>query len=153
MEEIAKVPEKEEAKVIIEDANKSLNHFILKPPELKGKNSFDHMIKYRGRHLGATEPSLYLGVDVSKLQMSVIQPTEEELTQGRIMRDTVGMGAQLKLVKSKLDNLGYIKSQSGIQNNKTRLQRLENQMEMVSSLAEINTLKDQEKVDKLENLK
>ena len=45
-------------------------------------------------------------------------PTERELTHGKIIRDTVGLGAQLKLAKRKLDNLGYIKSHSGIQNYK-----------------------------------
>ena len=51
-------------------------------------------------------------------------PTERELTHGKIIRDTVGLGAQLKLAKKKLDNLGYIKSHSGIQNYKERLKRL-----------------------------
>ena len=110
--------------------------------ELKGKDLFYHMIKHRGRDVVTSKPSSYLGIDVSDVQMSVMQPSEEELTQGWIMKETVGTGAKLKLVKRKLDNLGYIKSESGIQNDEKCLKRLENQMQMAAALAEINALKD-----------
>ena len=62
-------------------------------------------------------------------------PTERELTHGKIIRDTVGLGAQLNLAKRKLDNLGYIKSHSGIQNDKERLKRLKSQLTLATSLA------------------
>ena len=103
--------------------------------------------------MGTLKPSSYLGIDVSDVQMSVIQPSEEELTQGRIMKETVGTGAKLKLVKRKLDNLEYIKSESGIQNNEKHLKRLENQMEMTASLVEINASKDEEREEKVETQK
>ena len=141
---------KEEAKAQMKNADATLNHYMLKPPELKGVELFEYMIKYRGTHVGRSKPSPYLGIYVSDLQQGLIQPTEEELTQGRIMRESVGMGAKLKLVKRKLDNLGYIKSHSGLQNNEARLERLKSQMEMAASLAEINGMRYQEKVEKLE---
>ena len=68
--------------------------------------------------MGETNPSDYLGIEVSNTQKGIIMPTERELTHGKIIRDTVGLGAQLKLAKRKLDNLGYINSHSGIQNYK-----------------------------------
>lgn len=40
-----------------------------------------------------------------------------ELMYCKRIRDTAGLGAQLKLIKRKFDNLRYIKSQSGIQND------------------------------------
>jgi len=61
---------------------------------------------------------------VSDLQQCLIQPAEEELTQGRMMRKSVGMGAKLKLAERKLDNLGYIKSHYGLHNNEACLKRL-----------------------------
>ena len=147
VEEQMKSKEKEEAKAQMKNENATLNHYMLKPPELKGVELFEHMIKYRGTHVGRSKPSPYLGIYVSDLQQGLIQPTEEELTQGRIMRESVGMGAKLKLVKRKLDNLGYIKSHSGLQNNEARLERLKSEMEMAASLAENNGTRDQEKVE------
>ena len=56
--------------------------------------------------MGETDTSDYLVIAVSNTQKGIIMPTELELTHGKIIRDTVGLGAQLKLAKRKLDNLG-----------------------------------------------
>ena len=68
--------------------------------------------------MGETNPSDYLGIEVRNTQKGIIMPTERELRHGKIIRYTVGLGAQLKLAKRKLGNLGYIKSRSGIYNDK-----------------------------------
>lgn len=58
----------------MEDANKGLIHFQLKPKHLKGNNLLDHMIKMQSE-LGKGdpnpkryEPSAYLGIDLSETQ-------------------------------------------------------------------------------------
>ena len=145
--------EVEQVEKLLKNANDGLSHFELKPAGLKGCDLFDHMLKYRGQQMGETNPSDYLGIEVSNTQKGIIMPTERELTQGKIIRDTVGLGAQLKLAKRKLDNLGYIKSHSGIQNDKERLKRLKSQLTLAASLAEINVMKESEKSDKEEDTK
>ena len=69
------------------------------------------------------------------------------------MKETVGMEAQLKLVKRTLDMLKYVKSQSDIKNDKKPLKRLENKLVMAASLTKINALKDKEKEEKVETQK
>ena len=64
VEETTVEKDKEEAKTMMEDANKTLDHFMLKPPQLKGEALFDHMIKHWGRDVGTSKPSFYLGIDV-----------------------------------------------------------------------------------------
>ena len=49
---------------------------MLKPPQLIGEPLFVHMIKHQGRDVGTAKPSSYLGIDISDIQMSVIQPTD-----------------------------------------------------------------------------
>ena len=80
-------------------------------------------------------------------------PIERELTHGKIIRGTVGLGAQLKLAKRKLANLGNIKSHSGVQNDKERLKRLKSQITLAASLVEINVRKESEKSDKQKETK
>lgn len=67
--------------------------------------------------MGDTNPSDYLGIKVSNTQKGIILPTKRELTQGKTLRDIVGLWAHLNLAKRNLDNLGYIKSHSGIQDH------------------------------------
>jgi len=70
------------------------------------------------------------------------------------MRNTVGSNTQLKMVKWKLDNFGYIKSYSGIQNNNVQIKRLKNQLELSASLSEINAMNiidEWEKKDKMKS--
>jgi len=52
VEEQMKSKEKEEAKAQIKNAGTTLNHYLLKPPDLKGVKLFEHMIKYGGTYVG-----------------------------------------------------------------------------------------------------
>jgi hypothetical protein len=60
------------------------------------------------------------------------------LTKQRIMSFAGGHGATMKLAKSKLKSMGYIKSFSGVQNDVDRLRRLTNKLELAQSLASIS---------------
>ena len=134
-------------------ANDGLQTFQLKPQGLHGKDLFNHMLEYRAQHLGAVQPSKHLGINMSKSQRSAIMPSREDLAANVIMRDTQGLGAQLKISKRKLDNLGFIKSHSGIQNSEERIKRLKSQLKLSETLAEINAATDKEKGEKEETYK
>jgi len=126
-----------------------LNTFQLKPEGLSGTDLFEHMNNFRSIHNNKYLPSFYLYIDVEETQQSVIYPTEVELTKGRIMRDTVGLNASLKMAKRKLCNLGYIKPHCGIQNSDDMMKKLKTQLQLASSIAEINAEKDNDKVMKV----
>ena len=130
-------------------ANHSLNTYLLKPKGMKGMELFNHMLRYRGTHAGDIKPNEALGIDLDKRQAAIIMPSKSSLRQHEIMQDAIGQNAQLKVAKRKLDNLGFIQSHSGIQNNPERIERLKNQLEITASLAEINAQKDKEKEEKL----
>ena len=48
--------EVEQVEKILNNTNDGLAHFELKPAGLKGDDLFDHMLKYRGQHMGKTNP-------------------------------------------------------------------------------------------------
>ena len=142
--EVVEVEEITEVKKIIKDANIGLKTFQLKPNGLHGEDLFNHMLEYCAQHLGAIEPSKRLYVDITKTQNSVIMPSKEDLTANQIMRDTQGLGAQLKISKRKLDNLGYIHF-CGVQNSESRIKRLRTWLKSSETLAEINASTEKEK--------
>ena len=61
--------EKYDAKIMMESVNDGLKDFQLKPPNLKGKELFDHIVSFCGRQDGKDiMTSKYLGIDVSNVQ-------------------------------------------------------------------------------------
>ena len=60
-----------------------------------------------------------------------------DLARGSIITCAGGAGSRLKLAQRKLDNLGYINSYCGIQNNEKRMSRLKSQLQLTASLAEV----------------
>ena len=55
-------------------------------------------------------PSMSLAIDSSEVQEIVLSPTITDLTRGSIIACASGVGAGLKLVQRKLDNLDHTKS-------------------------------------------
>jgi len=88
--------EVQEVEDTIKSANDGLPHFKLKPDSLKDKALFNHTVKFRGEHVGVTDPSVYLGVEVSALQKSIIAPTNSELSHNKVIQEIIGLGAPLK---------------------------------------------------------
>jgi hypothetical protein len=58
------------------------------------------------------------------------------------MKDAGGEGASIRLAQRKLDNLGYIKAHSGLANDPKRLSRLQNQLDLAASLADISRIQE-----------
>jgi hypothetical protein len=82
-------------------------------------------------------PSHYLDVECDSTQVAEFGPHMKDLTNQHITSFAGGHGALMKLEKHKLDNIGYIKSFSGIHNNPERLRRLTHRLEFAYSLASI----------------
>ena len=57
--------EVEQIEKILKNVNDGLSSIELKPAGLKRDDLFDHTLKYRGQKMGETNPSDYLGTEVS----------------------------------------------------------------------------------------
>ena len=126
----------EEAREHAQKITDGLDTFMLKPEGMKGEALFHHMIQFRKRNNG-TKPSMYLAIDVNETQQSILNPTMTDMARGAIIACVGGAGARLKLAQRKLDNLGYINSHCGIQNDEKRMGCLKLQLELTSSIAEV----------------
>ena len=120
---------------------------------MKGLDLVEYMLQYRSKHIRHVESSNHLVIDVSKSQLSVIMLSADDLTKGRIMKDTVGLNASLIFSKRKLDNLGYIKARCRVQNGEERMKQLKTQLKLVESISEMNALQDKHKDNKQSELK
>jgi hypothetical protein len=132
-------------------ANKSVSDglvsYQLKPKGKKMNNIelFHHMCDFRARDPNiskeeAADPSPFLDCAVSKEQRMMMAPTPSDLSRREIMKAAGGTGASQKLAKRKLDMFASIKSHSGVANDPKRLKRMQSQLEMAASLAEISRL-------------
>jgi hypothetical protein len=83
------------------------------------------------------EPSVYLDLSCSKEKIQDFAPGEKDFMKSSIMSFAHGYEAKIKLLTRKLDNLGYIKSYGGVQNDPERLCRLKNKLEFSQLLAKM----------------
>ena len=114
-----------------------INLFLLKTNGVSGIKVLDHMVWKRLFDPKVMEhcQSSYTYIEFSKDQMEELVPGEKYLTKHHIISFTVGHGATMKLAYCRLNNLGYIKAFSGVQNDSDRLYHLKNRLEISHSLA------------------
>lgn len=104
--------------------NGGLDLFQLKPPDMKGIELFDCMIKHRkvAGNVEAEEPGNYLTAEMSKDQKYLIlNLSNKDFARRELMKDAGGTRATAKLAKRKLDNLGHIKVHSGLANDPVKI--------------------------------
>ena len=90
------------------------------------------------------ETSVYLDLSCSKEKVQDFLSDKKELRKSIITRFSHGYGAKTKLAMRKLDNIGYIKSYGGVQNNTERLHQLKNKLEFSQLLAIISLLEQRD---------
>jgi len=76
-----------------------------------------------------------------------------DLTQKSIIDCVGAKGARLKLAKRKLDNLGYMNGNCGMQNSDKRLKRMKSQLELYESIACMKRMSSEEDESVLEKVK
>ena len=69
--------------------------------------------------------------------MAIVDPSPADMACGTIMASAGGAGASTKLAKRKLNNLGMIRSHSGVQNNPEQIKRMKAQLQLAESMAAI----------------
>ena len=136
-------PELAAAVAALPPVTDGLDSFQLKPPGLKGKHLFEHMVRFRAHHADSLAPSFI--DDLTADQKAIISPTQQDLTVRSILRDAGGSGATKKLAQRKLNNSGAITSHCGLQNQPERIKKLKDALELTASLAEISAGAKKEK--------
>jgi hypothetical protein len=140
----------------MQSANKGLLNFQAVPKGLDGKiftfskdenrqnqMLFEHMVRFRNRFITNDEEvnvSSYLDVEVSDHQKKkrLLRPIAEDYLVGTLMREAKLGDGQFG-VRRKLDNIGYVQSASGIQNDPKRIQQLRDRATLAASIEEVNT--------------
>ena len=82
--------------------------------------------------------------------MECVQPTEEELCGGAILRDTFGNGTVRKYAKRKLNNLRAIVGQLDVVNSAENMEIMRRSLQFASAMAQINHEEVVEKAKKVE---
>ena len=158
--------EQREEIVAVAAATKSINEgltsFQLKPENKRGMDLFDHMLQFRNRDqkirrtnknpddtaASIVRPAPYLDVEFKAGQLSTVQPTIEDLRASNLMRDAGGDGAMMKLAERKLNALGNVNSHSCFVNSAVNLEKMRNQVQLASSIAQVGRVQRLEAIAK-----
>ena len=108
---------------------------------LSGLALFDHMVNLTRRSVPTGTdlvPHASLSVEYSAVQQRLINPRAVDYTMHEIAKHAHGDGAKQAMAKRKLDNLGYFRGESGFANDPDRRRRLQAQLGLMKSLAEIS---------------
>ena len=144
-----------EAQAVVPDANQGLVSFQLHPKKADGSQlftpaqKFEHLIKMACRSVPdrkLLEVSAHLDVEISSEQKTIIlNPTATDYMMHNIVSHTTGEGAKRKIAKRKLDSMGNATGSCGVLNDPARLLKMQNQLKLTESIAEINKLTQESK--------
>jgi hypothetical protein len=133
----------------VSDINDGLESFMLHPKKVDGTQlysgaaKFAHLSKLARRSVSEDKgltTSAYLDVEVSATQQKLLNPKPVDYMMHAIAKHTHGEDAKQSMAKRKLDALGFVRASSGFANDEVRMKRLKNQLNLASSLAQINQL-------------
>lgn len=139
--------EVQEAQAQVANVTAGLRSFELHPKDGNGKAifsglaHFDHLINLARRSVPTgmdIVPSATLDVQYSKLQQRLINPRPVDYAMHEIAKQAHGEAAKQSMAKRIMDNLGYIRGDSGFANDPERRRRLHNQLGLTMSIASIN---------------
>ena len=85
------------------------------------------------KYEGSNHIELFLG----KRQMECIQPTKHKLKRGHIIRDAVGDGAELKVVRRKLNTIGNMHGHFSVLNSADNLKRIRDDLQITDAISDI----------------
>ena len=100
-------------------------------------------------------PSKMLNVEYTQLQQTLINPKPVDYAMREIARHAHGTSAKQAMARRKLDNIGYVRGDSGFANDPDRILRINNQLKLMESVAAISKETSNAKAAEtsLENLK
>ena len=99
-----------------------------------------------GKATEPLRPSAYLGLEISKDQLELLNPSIGDLMLSKMEEDTIGAKAKKKIARRRHDFIdGSAKSYAKILNCPTRMRRLEDYNKMQACLAEVLAGREEEK--------
>ena len=131
--------EVQQAQATVASVNAGLQSFELHPKDksgaalLTGLGHFDHLVRMARRSVPEGKdltPSACLDVQYSQQQQRMINPRAVDYSMHEIAKHADGDSAKQAMATRKLDNLGYLRAESGLANDPARIQRLKNQLQM-----------------------
>lgn len=128
--------------------NAGLRSFTLHPrdkngaPLYTGLDLFAHMIKMRNRNWAAPARKYNwsvdsVGVDISAEQRSIVQPTQDELMEGSILKEIGTTKASRRMARRRLNTLGEVNAHSVWANAPDRLERMQNTLDLAVTLGDM----------------
>lgn len=145
------------------DVNAGLTSFELKPRGLKGPELFEHMSRFSARNEARrTTPLLLKGLGSPHLDLAVgsrveigsggrhrivsdqvrlIKPSQQDLTEGAILRDVGAKTASIKVPKRMLNRLGEVNHMCVLANSEGRIERLKAVAELAASIDKAQVMK------------
>jgi hypothetical protein len=144
---LAQPAEVQEVQALVESVVTGLRSFELHPKDSNGKPLFagialfDHLVSLSRRSVSTGTdlvPSAQLDVEYTNVQQRLINPRPMDYAMHEIAKHAHGEGARTSMAKRKLDNLGYIRGDSGFANDDERRRRLRNQLGLTTSIAAIS---------------
>ena len=109
-------------------------------PLFSGIELFNHLIKLARRSVPMGKdlmPSATLNVEYTRQQQQLINPKPADYTMHEIAKHAHGTDAKQAMARRKLDNIGYLRGESGLANDPDRIQRIQNQLALTESMAAI----------------
>ena len=150
-----------EAQAAMTDVNDGLVSFQLHPKKADGTQcftglqKFEHLSKVARRSVSSRQdltPSAYLNVEFSSMQQRLLNPKPVDFMMHEIAAHAHGEGAKQAMAQRKLDALGNVRGDCGFANDPERMRRLNNQLKLTASLAEISKETQAEKETKASQL-
>ena len=144
----------EEAEAAVAKQSAGLDTFQLIPkdakgkPKLKGVQLFNHMCKRRNEMFPEEirqGPAPELDVHLMPDSLEMIQPTEQDMRRGSILKDHVGKRAKRKCAQRKLNSIGLVVGHSGVVNSPENMARMEEELHFASACAEISRIEEANK--------
>ena len=140
--------------------NSDLSVFSLKPKGLTGPELFSHMVKFRLRMARPTTRNYdlghadYLDLGISQRvevfpsgkcelvsdQLRATMPTQDDLTEGAIMREVGTKTASIRMAQRQLNSLGEVNAYCVYANHPDRIKKLKGIMELAASIDEMKSV-------------
>jgi len=77
--------------------------------------------------------------------LEMIQPTEEDMRRGSILKDRVLERAKRKCAQRRFNNIGLVVGHSAVVNSAKNMARMEEELTFAATCAEINRIEDTSK--------
>ena len=127
------------SKIHIQDTAYQIENYHIKPPTKTGMDLLNYIIKFRKNNKKSDGKSIsHLNVEMTEIQEVILNPSDNEMAIGSLLKNDVIKGARMKIAERRLTSTGKFEIFDSLTNDDDRLSRLENDQILTAFLAEIS---------------